>query len=72
MIFPGLRLEFPALCQQRDILFGMRFGRSHEFDRAVPMLVVIPMHQLRHAVRCCHQIFKGNECLIWTVFQGFK
>lgn len=48
MAITGSGVDRRAVVQQRLIELRMALLRRHEADRAVPMLLVVPMHELRH------------------------
>ena len=48
-----------AVAQQGSIDLQMALVRGDEADRAVPMLVVVPMHELRHPATRVQQAFNG-------------
>ena len=47
----------------------MALCRRHEADSAVPMLVVVPVHQVRDPAPCGQQIFKRLDRQLGAVLQ---
>ena len=72
MLLPGGLIERGALAQQRNILASMALCRRNEFDRAVAMLMVVPLNEGSHPIPSATQTGKWPARIKRMVFQGFK
>ncbi len=50
----------------------MALGRGHEANGAMPVFVVVPLHQVVHPLLGDGQIGKRLQRVLRTVFQGFE
>ena len=65
----GPFLDEGTLLKQSPVQAGMALRRCHEADRAVAMLMVVPVHQVRDPAPRDHQVLKRLSRQLGTVLQ---